>query len=115
MQSKFMDMGRMNTQELEKSKSGLVQNTATRRQSVLSNPLGFSSGRPKRQGLGLSNNVQEILGAADINDPSIIQELEEDSKPDYTAEAIDDLDQLYQDLENSGSSSDNSGGDEKDD
>ena len=50
-----------------------------------------------------------MIGAAGVDDPSIIQELEEDTKPDHTAEAMDDLDQLYQDLENSSS------GDEKDD
>ena len=73
-----------------------------RRSSVLANPLGFSSGRPKRQGLGLSNNVEQILGAAGMKaDPQVIQELEEDSKPDYTADAFDELDQLANDLESS--------------
>ena len=82
-----------------------------RASNALSNPLGLSSGRPKRQGLGLSNNMQ-MLSAAGIGpkatDPAIAEDLEEDSKPDYTAQAFDDLDQLANDLE---SSSD----DEKDD
>lgn len=64
-----------------------------RRSGVLPNPLSGFSGRPKRQGLNLGNNVQEILGAAGLtNDPAVIAELEEDLKPDYRAEAIDDLD-----------------------
>ena len=54
----------------------------------------------------------QMLSAAGIGpkatDPAIAEDLEEDSKPDYTAQAFDDLDQLANDLE---SSSD----DEKDD
>jgi hypothetical protein len=47
----------------------------------------------KRQGINLSNNMNEMLGAAGIKaDASVIQELEEDCKPDYRAEALDDLD-----------------------
>lgn len=91
MQSKFMNYEKL------KGESPQVQPQASmaaqRRASVLPNPLGFSSGRPKRQGLGLSNNVHEMLGAAGIKaDSSLILELEEDMKPDYTAEAFDDLD-----------------------
>ena len=46
-----------------------------------------------------------MLSAAGIkSDDSIIKELEEDLKPDYTAEAIDELEIMANDLE---SSSDN--------
>ena len=46
-----------------------------------------------------------MLSAAGMTvDPSIMKELEEDCKPDYTAEAIDELDIIAQDFE---SSSDN--------
>ena len=50
-----------------------------------------------------------MLSAAGIAaDPSIMKELEEDCKPDYTAEAIDELDIIAQDFESS------SDGDDKD-
>ena len=43
--------------------------------------------------MNLSNNMNEMLGAAGIKaDAAVIQELEEDCKPDYRAEALDDLD-----------------------
>lgn len=101
MKSKFM-----NYEKLKDPKEGLPQIpqpkiAAARRPSVLSNPLSFNAG--KRQGLNLANNnVTEMLGAAGINaDASTIQELEEDCKPDYRAEALDDLDQLANDLASS--------------
>lgn len=59
----------------------------------------------------MSNSLQmeQILGVAGLQTNSaILEELEEDLKPDYRAEAIDDLDQLANDLESSS-------GDEKDD
>ena len=83
-----------------------AQIAAQRRASVLPNPLGFSNTRQKRQGLNLSSNktVQEILGKAGA--PEILAELEEDCKPDHTADAIDELDQLANDLESSSGGSD---------
>ena len=105
MNNKFM-----NYEKLKESKEGLpaIQQpkiaAGVRRPSVLSNPLSFNSGqRAQRQGLNLANNnVSEVLGAAGIRaDASIIQELEEDCKPDYRAEALDDLDQLANDLASS--------------
>ena len=108
MQSKFMNYEKLKGQEMAVQPANPIV-AANRRSSVLPNPLGIMGRTGKRQGLGLSNNVHEMLGAAGIKaDASFIQELEEDCKPDYTAEAIDDLDQLANDLESSS-------GDEKDD
>jgi len=51
-----------------------------------------------------------MLSAAGLNDPSIIKELEEDCKPDYTAEAIDELDIMANDLESSSDNEDKDDG-----
>lgn len=99
LQSKFFDLGKINSAD----DSGKAAANKNRRSSILPNPLAFSSGRPaKRQGLGLSNNIHEMLNVAGMKpDPSILEELEEDCKTDIRAEAIDELDILADDLDNS--------------
>lgn len=64
MQSKFMNYEQLKGSggnKGEKAGAGGLNLAASRRASVLPNPLGFGNSRPKRQGLGLNNNVQDLL------------------------------------------------------
>ena len=103
MQSRFMNRDQLYAADNNNRVKVSGGMNAARRSSVLPSLNTFSMGaKPKRQGLNLGASTQmgQMMGASGIQASAVVQkELEEDLKPDYRAEAIDDLDQLAEDLE----------------